>query len=109
MADPIFDDDLSGMDWSDLSTGEHTGPVFPSDILRLDYLEPLGLPAHTVVGALARDLGVPPKLVTGILRGVTARTAILLSTRLGAGAEFWTNLKAAHHLERARAQMGRAA
>ncbi len=108
MADLILRDDLPGMDWSDVSTGERIGPVSPGDILRLDFLEPLGLSAR----ALARDLGVPPNLVTGILhgeRGITARTAILLSTRFGTSAELWMNLQAAHDLEQARAKMGRAA
>ena len=108
MAELIFRDELPGMDWSDVSTGERIGLVPPGDILRLDFLEPLGLSAR----ALARDLGVPANLVTGILNGdraITARTAILLSTRFGTSAEFWMNLQTAHELEEARAGMSRAA
>jgi addiction module HigA family antidote len=108
MADILHRDELAGVDWSDVSTGASIGPVPPGDILRLDFMKPLGLSAR----ALARDLGVPPNLITGILSGqrsITARTAILLSSRFGTSAELWMNLQTAHDLEMARAEMGSAA
>lgn len=95
-------------DWSDVATGETIGPISPGDILRHDFMAPLGISAR----ALARDLGVPANLVTRILRGetrITARTAILLSARFGNSAEFWMNLQTAHDLEETRAEMARAA
>jgi addiction module HigA family antidote len=101
-------DDLSIADWSDVSTGETIGPISPGEILRHEFLEPLGISAR----ALARDLGVPANLVTRLLRGetrITARTAILLSARFGNSAEFWMNLQTAHDLEETRAEMERAA
>ena len=83
-------------------------PVPPGDVLREEFLAPLGLSAR----ALARDLGVPPNRVTGILNGeraITAATALLLARRFGTSAEFWMNLQTAHDLELAREAMGEAA
>jgi addiction module HigA family antidote len=108
MADILHRDDLAGIDWSDVSTGETIGPVPPGAILRADFMEPHALSAR----ALARDLGVPANLVTGILNGqraMTARTAILLGQRFGNSAEFWMNLQTAHDLEQARTALAHAA
>jgi addiction module HigA family antidote len=108
MIEKLLRDDGSGADWSEVSTGETIGLVSPGDVLRHEFMEPLGISAR----ALARDLGVPANLVTRVLRGetrITARTAILLSVRFGNSAEFWMNLQTAHDLEETRAEMERAA
>ena len=89
------------MDFSDVSHGERIGHVTPGEVLREEFMAPLGLSAR----ALARDLGVPANRITEILNGeraVTAETAILLDRRFGASAEFWMNLETAHDLETAR-------
>jgi antitoxin HigA-1 len=96
------------MDFSDVSDGERLAPVTPGDVLREEFMVPLGLSAR----ALARDMGVPANRITEILNGeraVTAETAILLEARFGSSAEFWMNLQASHDLEVAREMMGRAA
>lgn len=96
------------MDFSDVSDGERLAPVTPGDVLREEFMVPLGLSAR----ALARDMGVPANRVTEILNGeraVSAETAILLERRFGSSAKFWLNLQASHDLEVARASMGRAA
>ena len=95
-------EDLSGLDFSDVSTGDQIGFVTPGDVLRHDFMEPLGLSAR----ALARDLNVPANRVTGIINGtrtVTAETALRLAERFSTTAELWMNLQSAHDLERARA------
>ncbi len=100
--------DAERMDFSDVSDGERLAPVTPGDVLREEFMAPLGLSAR----ALARDMGVPANRVTEILNGeraVTAETAILLSERFGTSAKFWLNLQASHDLEVAREAMGRAA
>lgn len=92
------------LDLSDVTTGEAIPNITPGDVLRADFLEPLGLSAR----ALARELGVPANRVTGILNGeraITAETAILLSRQFGVSAEFWMNLQSAHDLEEARGRM----
>lgn len=72
----------------------------PSEVLRKEYLVPLGLSAR----ALARELDVPPNRLTEIMRGtrnVTADTAIRLGRYFGTDPRFWLNLQAAHDLSKA--------
>jgi antitoxin HigA-1 len=72
----------------------------PGEILREEYLVPLGLSAR----ALARELEVPPNRLTEIMRGtrdVTADTAIRLGRYFGTDPRFWLNLQAAYDLSKA--------
>lgn len=72
----------------------------PGEILREEYLTPLGLSAR----ALARSLDVPPNRVTEIMRGerdITADTAIRLGRYFSTDPRFWLNLQAAHDLSKA--------
>jgi addiction module HigA family antidote len=104
----IRGEDAAGMDFSDVAGAERVGPVTPGEVLREEFMVPLGLSAR----ALARDIGVPSNRITAILtgdRGVTAETAIMLAERFGTSAEFWLNLQMAHDLEEARRHMRRAA
>ena len=91
-------DDVASMDFSDVAGPERIGPVTPGDVLREDFMLPLGLSAR----ALARALNVPSNRIT-------AETAILLGERFGTSAEFWLNLQTMHDLEEARHHMRRAA
>jgi addiction module HigA family antidote len=75
-------------------------PIHPGEILREEYLGPLGLSAS----ALARALKVPANRVTEILneeRSVTAETALRLARCLGTSPEFWLNLQCAYDLRTA--------
>ena len=75
----------------------------PGEVLREEYLVPLGLSAR----ALARDLGVPPNRITEIMRGqrdVTADTAIRLGRYFRTDPRFWLNLQTAHDLSKAQAE-----
>lgn len=101
-------EDLSRTELSEVTTGERVGLVTPGEVLREEFMVPLGLSARS----LARDIGVPPNRITEILNGeraITAETAILLGERFGTSAEFWMHLQVAHELETARLQMQRAA
>lgn len=94
---------LAQLDLSKDVTGEAIPAVTPGDVLREEFLQPMGLSAR----ALARDIGVPANRITEILNGartVTAPTALLLARRFGTSPEFWMNLQTAHDLELARAQ-----
>ncbi len=94
-------EDLAHIDLSDVTTGETLPNVTPGEILKLEFMEPLGLTAR----GLARDMGVPPNRITGILnntRSITALTALLLGRRFGTSAEFWMHLQTAYDLEEAR-------
>ena len=72
----------------------------PGEVLREEYLVPLGLSARS----LAQALGVPPNRLTEIMRGtrdVSADTAIRLGRYFGTDPRFWLNLQAAHDLSKA--------
>jgi antitoxin HigA-1 len=94
-------EDLPKMDFSRDATGEKLPPVTPGEVLREDFLLPLGLSAR----ALAADLGIPANRVTEIIAGrraITAETALMLGERFGTTAEFWMGLQMAYDLEQAR-------
>lgn len=93
---------------TDVVDTSRIGPAPPGEVLRDDFMRPLGLSAR----ALARQLNVPSNRITAILagtRGISAETAILLGERFGTPAEFWLNLQMMHDLEEARQTMRRAA
>jgi antitoxin HigA-1 len=101
MADPIRRDELHRIDLSDVATGETLANIAPGEVLREEFMVPLGLSAR----GLARDLGVPANRITAILHGeraITAETAVLLSERFGTSPEFWLNLQVAFDLEAVR-------
>ena len=101
-------EDVAELDFSDVAGTDRIGPVVPGDVLREEFMEPLGLSGR----ALARELGIPSNRITEIVAGeraITAETAILLAERFGTSAEFWLNLQTAHALEMARRRRHRAA
>jgi addiction module HigA family antidote len=101
-------EDVSRTDFSDVTTGERIGPVMPGDVLREDFMVPLGLSGR----ALARELDVPSNRITEIVAGkrsITGETALILADRFGTSAEFWLNLQMHHDLEQARRHTRRAA
>lgn len=72
-------------------------PVHPGEILREDFLVPLGLSAN----ALAKALNVPAPRVNDIVRerrGVSADSAMRLARYFGGDARSWLNLQAAYDL-----------
>ena len=91
-------EDVPGLNLSDIACAERIGSVVPGEVLREEFMAPLGLSGR----ALARELGVPSNRITEIVAGeraITAETAILLAERFGTTAEFWLNLQTAHDLE----------
>jgi addiction module HigA family antidote len=72
-------------------------PVHPGEVLREDYLIPLGMTAN----ALSKALNVPAPRVNDIVRerrGVSADTAMRLARYFGGDARSWLNLQAAYDL-----------
>src|SRR6201998_4408104 len=97
-------EDVPELDLSDIAGIERIGPVPPGEVLREEFMVPLGLSGR----ALARELGVPSNRITEIVAGeraITAETALLLAERFGTSAEFWINLQTAHDLEMARRRL----
>lgn len=82
-------------------------PIHPGEILREEYMAPLGLSAN----ALARALGVTPARIKDIARarrGITGDTALRLARYFGTDAQSWVNLQAAYDLRVAEIEAGKA-
>jgi addiction module HigA family antidote len=79
-------------------------PIHPGEILREEFLVPLGLTAH----ALAMGLQVPAPRINDIVRqrrAVTADTALRLAQFFGTSAQFWLGLQADYDMARTRAEL----
>src|ERR1700689_3795936 len=101
MNEIIRREDLAGMDFSGDATGEKLPPVTPGEILREEFMVPLGLSGST----LAAEPGIPANRVTDIVAArcaITAETALLMADRFGTTAEFWLGLQMVFDLEQAR-------
>jgi antitoxin HigA-1 len=73
-------------------------PVHPGEVLREDFMKPLGLS----VNKLALELHVPATRIGEIVherRRITAETALRLGRFFRTSAEFWLNLQNFYDLE----------
>jgi antitoxin HigA-1 len=73
-------------------------PVHPGEVLREDFMKPLGL----TVNKIALDLHVPATRIGEIVHGrrrITAETALRLARYFHTNAEFWLNLQTFYDLE----------
>lgn len=80
-------------------------PIHPGEILREEYLVPLGMSSNM----LAKALRVPANRVTGIVketRSVTADTALRLARFFGTSPAFWLNLQITYDLRVAEIEVG---
>jgi addiction module HigA family antidote len=71
--------------------------VHPGEILRTEFMEPLGLTAYR----LARDLHISAPRANDLVRGkrgITADTALRLARYFGNSAQFWIGLQSGHDL-----------
>ncbi len=69
----------------------HT-PIHPGEVLREDFLIPLGLSEYRV----AKDIGVPARRINEIVKGkrsLTVDSALRLERYFGWPAEVWLNLQ----------------
>ena len=79
-------------------------PIHPGEVLREEFLIPLGITAH----ALALELQVSAPRINDIVRerrAVTADTALRLAAFFGNSAEFWMGLQADYDMAVARATL----
>jgi addiction module HigA family antidote len=79
----------------------------PGEVLREDFMNPLGLSAN----ALALALRVPATRIGAIIRkdkprAVSADTALRLARYFGTTPAFWLNLQTAHDLSITEAALG---
>jgi antitoxin HigA-1 len=73
-------------------------PIHPGEILRTEFLEPLGLSQNQ----LALELHVPPTRIHEIIhakRSITAETAMRLGRYFGTSPELWLGLQQRYDLE----------
>jgi len=79
-------------------------PIHPGEILREDFLLPLGMS----VNALALALRVPATRLHAIVnerRAVTPDTALRLARYFGGDADSWLNLQSAYNLRSAKQKL----
>ncbi len=80
-------------------------PIPPGKILNEEFLKPMGLSQNR----LALALGVPARRINEIVlekRGISADTALRLSTYFGNSAEFWLGIQMEYDLDIARIESG---
>ena len=90
--------DRREVDFSDVATGRQLPPVHPGEILRDEFLTPMGISVYR----LARAIKVSrPRLNDIVLgrRGVTTDTALRLGRYFGMTPEFWINLQTRYDLD----------
>src|SRR6266700_1412015 len=81
-------------------------PMHPGEVLREEFLIPLGLSA----GAIAKACGVPRTRIERVANEetpVTADTALRLGKALGTSAQLWLNLQNEFDMRMARIRIGK--
>jgi len=80
-------------------------PLHPGEVLREEFLIPLGLTA----GRVAKACGIARSRIERIAAeeiGISGDTALRLGRVLGTGPELWMNLQSRYEIETARAAIG---
>jgi len=80
-------------------------PTHPGEVLREDFLRPLGLSQY----ALAKAIDVPQIRISAIVNGkraITPDTALRLARYFATTPEFWIGMQATYDLEMARDKVG---
>jgi len=80
-------------------------PVHPGEILRLEFLEPLGVSQYR----LAKSMNVSARRINEIVKGtrsITANTALRLARYFDTSERFWLNLQSHFDLETERDRLG---
>lgn len=94
-------------DWTEEIAGEErvSAPVHPGEVLRQEWLEPLGMNPNRLAKALAVDRQNVYEIVGG-KRGVSADMALRLARWSGMRAGFWLGLQADYDLRMAEWRRG---
>ena len=90
---------------TELAEGARMPPLHPGEMLREEFMKPLGLSAN----ALAMELRVPVTRISEIVRerrGITADTALRLACYFNMSPEFWMGLQMDYDLESAADAVG---
>ena len=89
-----------------MATKKLLPPVHPGEILREEFMAPMGLTSN----ALAKAIHVTPARINEIVkeqRGITADTALRLARYFNTDAQSWLNLQNHYELECALRELGR--
>ena len=81
-------------------------PIHPGEILREEYLEPLGMSAN----ALSMALRVPAPRINEVVRerrGVSTDTALRLARFFSTTPQFWLNLQTSFDLKQTELEVGK--
>ena len=70
----------------------HRRPTHPGEMLREEFLDPMGITQRDLADAIAVPYQRVNELVNG-KRGVTPSTALRLSQFFGTSVDFWMNLQ----------------
>ena len=87
-----------GLSEDGLQGRERLPNIYPGDVLREDFLEPLGITPYRLAKRIGMDQTAIGEILSG-KRSITANTALRLSRLFGTTAEFWLNLQASYDLE----------
>ena len=86
--------------------GNKLDPIHPGKMLAEEFIKPMNLTQSRV----AREVGLPPRVVNGIVRGhrpINAEAALRLSRYFGNTPQFWLGLQADYDLDVARKNLGK--
>ena len=89
-----------------MAKSDRLPPIHPGEILREDFLKPLGISMNR----LALELRVPVTRISEIVhqrRGITPDTALRLGRYFNTSARFWMNAQSSYDLETAQDQLQR--
>jgi addiction module HigA family antidote len=89
-----------------MARSEKLPPIHPGEILREDFMTPLGISMNR----LALNLRVPVTRIAEIVherRGVTPDTALRLGRYFNTSARFWMNAQSSYDLEVAQDELQR--
>ena len=79
------------------AASESLEPIHPGEILREEFMNPLGIS----INRLAREVAVPPGRISAIVggkRAITADTALRLGRYFNVTPQFWLNLQSEYDL-----------
>ena len=92
------DIDNRKVDLSDITTGRRLPPVHPGEILRDEFLTPMGISVYELANAIKVPRSRANDIVLG-RRAITTDTAMRLGRYFGTTSEFWINLQARYDLD----------
>ena len=86
------------IDFSDTVSGRRLAPIHPGEVLREEFLIPMGISVYRLAAALKVSRPRLNDLVLG-RRRVTVDTALRLGRYFGTTAEFWIDLQTRYDLD----------